>query len=568
MEFGIYEVFKLVGALGFFIYGMKVMSEGIQKVAGAKMRSILGAMTSNRFFGVATGLIITCLVQSSSATTVMVVSFVNAGLLSLSESLGVIMGANVGTTITAWLLSLLGFGKMSLAHYALPIIAIGLPMMFLSNPKFKHTAEILIGFALLFMGLEYLKDAVPDIKNNPGMLAFFKDYADMGYASILLFVGVGTLLTVVVQSSSAAMALTIVMCNNGWIPFDVAASMVLGENIGTTITAYLASLIGNVHAKRAARGHFIFNMFGVVWMILIMPFYIEWIDAYLVNEFGVSPLHDTSDYKSIKYALALFHTTFNVLNLAFLIGFVPVIERLVIRMVPSVNDEDEQHHLEFIVGGITATPEISILKAKQEVVHFGKVTYKMHGFMTELISNTDKKQRKVLIEKTAKYEDITDKMEVEIADYLAKVSQVEMSELSSLRVQGILGIITDLERVGDIYYQMSKGMERMLDKGITLREEQRASMVKMLGLMDNAHRIMMSNLANEDDSTVTVDSAVEAEQAINKCRNELRKMHYKTIESEMYEVENSMIYNDLFSRCEKIGDHIINVTEALIGEKD
>jgi phosphate:Na+ symporter len=274
MEYGFFDFLRLIGALGFFIYGMKIMSEGIQKVAGGKMKAILGAMTSNRFFGVLTGFVVTCFVQSSSATTVMVVSFVNAGLLTLTESVGVIMGANIGTTITAWLISILGF-KIKMAAIALPIIAVGFPMMFMRNPKFKHLAEVLIGFALLFMGLDELKHSVPDLKNNPELLAFFSDYTDMGFISTVLFVGVGTFLTIIVQSSSAAMALTLVMCHNGWIPFEIAAAMVLGENIGTTVTAYLASMVGNVHAKRAARAHFIFNIFGVIWMIILLPYFMD-----------------------------------------------------------------------------------------------------------------------------------------------------------------------------------------------------------------------------------------------------------------------------------------------------
>ncbi|HIE73449.1 MAG TPA: Na/Pi cotransporter family protein, partial [Flavobacteriales bacterium] len=282
MEFGIIELLTLIGALGFFIYGMKVMSDGIQKVAGSKMRSILSKMTSNRFLGITTGFILTALLQSSSATTVMIVSFVNAGLLSLVESIGVIMGANIGTTITAWLISLLGF-KVKISSIALPIIAIGFPMMFSSKSNIKAWAEVLIGFALLFMGLDALKESVPNLKENAEFLSFLSSYADMGTISLLIFIGVGTILTLVVQSSSAAMALTLVMCYEGYIPFELAAAMVLGENIGTTITANLAALVGNVHAKRAARAHFIFNIFGVIWMIFAFQFFINSIDSYMIS---------------------------------------------------------------------------------------------------------------------------------------------------------------------------------------------------------------------------------------------------------------------------------------------
>ena len=290
MEFGFLGFLNLMGSLGFFIYGMKVMSEGIQKVAGTKMRQILRSMTSNRFKGVLTGFALTALVQSSSATTVLVVSFVNAGLLALVESIGVIMGANIGTTITAWLISIIGF-KVKIANYALPIIAIGFPLLFMSKSKTKSWAEVLIGFALLFIGLSYLKESVPDLKANPEILEFLAQYTDLGFLSTLLFVGIGTILTVTVQSSSAAMALTLVMANNGWIPFDLAAAMVLGENIGTTITANLAALVANIHAKRAAAAHFIFNIFGVIWVILLMPFMLDFIDSYMTSNYGASPLY-------------------------------------------------------------------------------------------------------------------------------------------------------------------------------------------------------------------------------------------------------------------------------------
>ena len=311
MKFGIIEFLTLIGALGFFIYGMKVMSDGIQKVAGSKMRSILSKMTSTRFLGITTGFILTALLQSSSATTVMIVSFVNAGLLSLVESIGVIMGANIGTTITAWLISLLGF-KVKISSIALPIIAIGFPMMFSSKSNIKAWAEVLIGFALLFMGLDALKGSVPNLKENTEFLAFLSNYANMGILSTIIFIGVGTILTLVVQSSSAAMALTLVMCYEGYIPFELAAAMVLGENIGTTITANLAALVGNVHAKRAARAHFIFNIFGVIWMIFALQFFIRIIDSYMMSNMDLSPLNSVGESIAVPIGLSIFHTTFNI----------------------------------------------------------------------------------------------------------------------------------------------------------------------------------------------------------------------------------------------------------------
>ncbi len=390
MKFGFFEVLQLFGALGFFIYGMKVMSEGIQKVAGTKMRQVLSAMTSNRLKGVFTGFALTSLIQSSSATTVLVVSFVNAGLLSLVESIGVIMGANIGTTVTAWLISIIGF-KVKIATYAMPIIALGFPMLFFSRSKVKSWGEVLIGFALLFLGLTYLKDSVPDLKSNPEILSFLSGYTDLGFLSLLIFVGIGTLITVIVQSSSAAMALTLVMANNGWIPFELAAAMVLGENIGTTITANLAAIIGNVHAKRAAAAHFMFNIFGVLWIMLLMPIFLNAIDSYMMLTGGSSPYNNAED---IPIGLSIFHSSFNIINTLILVNFVNIIAKAVTKMVSSKGD-DEEFHLEYIGTGMMDTAELSLEEAAKETSKFGEITSRMSGFLRDLLeAKKTKKQNK------------------------------------------------------------------------------------------------------------------------------------------------------------------------------
>jgi len=337
MSYSFFDVLTLIGALGFFIYGMKVMSEGIQKVAGSKMRKVLGMMTSNRFKGIFTGFLITGLIQSSSATTVMVVSFVNAGLLSLIQSIGVIMGANIGTTITAWLISIIGF-KVSISTFALPLIGFGLPLLFARGSKLKSWGEILIGFAILFIGLNELKESVPDLGSNPEILQFLSGFTNMGVLSVFLFIGIGTLVTISVQSSSAAMALTLVMANNGWIPFEMAAAMVLGENIGTTITANLAALIANVHAKRAARAHLIFNISGVVWMVIMFRPFLSMINHYMIEFQGVSPM-DPGQPESIPIALSIFHTSFNIINTLILVWFVKPIANIAIKLVKSTGED-------------------------------------------------------------------------------------------------------------------------------------------------------------------------------------------------------------------------------------
>jgi len=561
MEFGIIELLTLIGALGFFIYGMKVMSDGIQKVAGSKMRSILSKMTSNRFLGITTGFILTALLQSSSATTVMIVSFVNAGLLSLVESIGVIMGANIGTTITAWLISLLGF-KVKISSIALPIIAIGFPMMFSSKSNIKSWAEVLIGFALLFMGLDALKESVPNLKENAEFLSFLSSYANMGIISTLIFIGVGTILTLVVQSSSAAMALTLVMCYEGYIPFELAAAMVLGENIGTTITANLAALVGNVHAKRAARAHFIFNIFGVIWMIFAFQFFINSIDSYMISNMDLSPVSSVGESVAVPIGLSIFHTTFNILNVLLLVWFVPLISRTVIRMQPSKGDADEEFHLEHIGVGLMQTAELSVLEANKEVEKFGKVTARLFDMIPQLLQETDSKKFTKLLVRIRKYEDITDRMEVEIADYLAKAAQGEMSDAASRKVRGMLSIINDMERIGDICYQLSISFERKNEKKAYFIPELRTRLEEMITEVQNAIGIMNKNLCS-DYSQISITDANEAELAINKMRNELRKEYLKKIETGEFKIQTGLIYNNLIHSLEKVGDHVYNISEAI-----
>ncbi|MDH5474430.1 MAG: Na/Pi cotransporter family protein [Cyclobacteriaceae bacterium] len=562
MKFGIFEGLQLIGALGFFIYGMKVMSEGIQKVAGSKMRQILSAMTSNRIKGVITGFTLTGLVQSSSATTVMVVSFVNAGLLSLTESIGVIMGANIGTTITAWLISIVGF-KVKIASIALPIIALGFPLLFVSKSKVKAWGEVLIGFALLFIGLNELKGSVPDLKSNPEILEFLASYTDMGMISLLLFIGIGTLLTITVQSSSAAMALTLVMANQGWIPFELAAAMVLGENIGTTITANLAAMIGNIHAKRAARAHFIFNIFGVVWMILVFGLFITGIDNYMQSTRGVSPL-DPEQYASIPIALSFFHTSFNIINTLLLVGFVNFIAKIVIKMVPSKGD-DEEYHLEHIGLNMIKTPDISILEARKEIAKFGMLTSKMSGIVRELIEKKKIGKINKLVERVKNYEEITDRIEVEIATFLSKVSEGNISEESSFKIRGLLSINNDMERIGDIFYQLSLAISRKQEDKLWFTDGQMAGLYEMFTLVDEALAIMNKNLES-DYSKVTIDESLAKEREINAKRNDLRRKHLGKIEKGEYDIKSGLIYSDIFNLLERVGDHVINVTEGIVGE--
>ncbi|GAB4232028.1 MAG: Na/Pi cotransporter family protein [Ekhidna sp.] len=561
MQYGFFEILSLLGALGFFIYGMKVMSEGIQKVAGSKMRSILSSMTSNRVKGVFTGFLITGLVQSSSATTVLVVSFVNAGLLSLVESIGVIMGANIGTTITAWLISIVGF-KVKISAYALPIIAFGFPLMFFNRDKLKFWGEVLVGFALLFMGLSLLKDAVPDLKSNPEILAFLSQYTDLGYLSIIIFVLIGTIVTVVVQSSSAAMALTLVMANNGWVPFELAAAMVLGENIGTTITANLAAIVGNVHAKRAALSHLIFNITGVVWILILFFPVLRLVDFYIISSGGTSPFVSAT---AIPIGLSVFHSAFNIANTFFLIWFVNSIAKIVTKLI-SAKGGDE-FHLEYINTGLMNTAELSIEEARKETVRMGEIINKMATHFRELLLAENPKKQKKLLKKIRAFEEQTDRMDLEISEYLVKASsQGNLSRQSTIKVTMLLSATNDLERIGDLFFQMSQDVDRSLKNEKHFRGKQVKNLVKMLNLLDEAIAVMLENLSAIKQDVEGLEKAVKIEQEINNLRDLLRVDQAKDIEKEKYDPKRDGIYKDLFHLCEKLGDHIVNVSEAMTGE--
>jgi phosphate:Na+ symporter len=560
-SWGIMKLLILIGALGLFIYGMKLMSEGLQQAAGSKLRKMLSSITSNRVSGVLTGFGITSIVQSSSVTTVMTVSLVNAGLLTLVQSAGVMMGANIGTTITAWLINFFGF-KVSLSAYAYVIIAIGAPLLFFTKSKIKAWASAIIGFALLFMGLGALKGAVPGLGADSEVVQFFVNYKDAGYLGILMFVGLGTLATIVIQSSSAAMALTMTLVAGGIIPFEVAAAMILGENIGTTITAELASLIGNVHAKRSARIHSMFNLIGVTWAVLLFPFLLDGIKNFMEWKGWGNPF---VDYKEASNTgLAIFHTTFNALNVFILIWFVPQLVKLAERTVKSRGEEDEQYRLEYIEGAVGLSPEFSILEAKKELVKFGTLTKKMSGYLQDLIIEKDAKAKDKLVKKIAKYEDISDKIEVEVTQYLIGMSQAEHSPELSARMMGMLSIANDLERVSDIIYQMSKNLERKNDEKIWFSEKHRENIASMFVLVDEAFEIMIENVG-ADYGFANLEKAVNKEKEINQFRNQLRKEYLKKIDV-AENIQSELIYHDMFSSAEKLGDHIINVSEAVEGD--
>jgi len=570
MEFGLWEILQIIGSLCFFIYGMKLMSDGIQRAAGSQLRNILRSMTKNRFLGVFTGFLITALVQSSSATTVMTVSFVNAGLLSLVESAGVMMGANIGTTVTGWIIALLGF-KVKLSAYSIPLLAIAVPLYFSSKGKRKYWGEFLIGFAILFLGLSYLKNSVPDIAGS-NALEWIKSFSNAGILSRIFFVFVGALVTVIVQSSSAAMAITLTLVYAGWLPLDVAAAMVLGENIGTTITAELASVVGNTNAKRSARIHSMFNIIGVTWMVFLLPWAMDLITTIVENFTHIFESNAKIKTKDLAeadimntYKLAAFHTLFNITNVLLLLPFVPWLVKGAIWSVKGNAEDEDDFSLKFI-GTASKTPELAILELQKEAGHFGEVTSRMSVYTRNLINTVEPKIQKKMLKKIKKYEKITDRMEEEMTEYVTKIGNREVTLNTSQSLRSVINICNDLERIGDVYFQISKTIELKNEEKSYFTPKQRENLNTMSDLVDNAFNVMVENLNNPNYANVTKDEAKQMEKQINAFRNELRDEHLNNLGKEDYNVKSAMIYNNIFHAMERVGDHIINVTEAVIGE--
>ena len=558
MEYSIYDLLKLFGSLALFLYGMKIMSEGLQKLAGDKMRRILTAMTTNRVTGVLTGMLITALIQSSSATTVMVVSFVNAGLLTLAQSIGVIMGANIGTTVTAWIISALGF-KVDIAAFALPLLTVGVVMLFMQKSKYKSMGEFIMGFCFLFMGLSYLKANAPDLQNNPEMLAFVQDYANMGFMSILLFVLIGTVLTMIVQASAATMAITLIMCANGWISFELGAALVLGENIGTTITANLAAITGNTQSRRAALAHLVFNVFGVIWVLCLFTPFTSAVTWIVENWMGIT---DNGDGSFVSFQLSAFHTCFNVCNVLLLIWLVKFIEKTVCKILPT-KESDEDSRLRFITGGLLSTAELSILEAQKEISLYAQRTHKMYGFVQELLNTKKGDEFNKLFSRIEKYESISDNMEVEIAHYLNQVSEGRLSAESKVQIQNMLREVTEIESVGDSCYNLARTLSRKrqnLQEDFT--EKQYEHIQNMMNLADEAMEQMLKVVDKSTSQHVDVNKSYNIENEINNYRNQLKNQNIIDVNNKLYDYQIGVYYMDIIAECEKLGDYIVNVIEA------
>ena len=555
MEYSFYDFLKLIGSLGLFLYGMKIMSEGLQKVAGDRLRSILTAMTTNRVTGVLTGVLITALIQSSSATTVMVVSFVNAGLLTLAESISVIMGANIGTTVTAWIISIFGF-KVDMAAFALPLLAIALPLIFSGKSNRKSIGEFIFGFSFLFMGLSYLKANAPGLNANPEMLAFVQNYTDMGFFSILLFLFIGTILTMIVQASAATMAITLIMCANGWISLELGAALVLGENIGTTITANLAALTANTQAKRAALAHFVFNVFGVIWVLIIFhPFmhFVNWV---------VDTFFQSSDPEvAISYKLSAFHSIFNICNVCILIWGVKLIERTVCALIHP-KEEDEEPRLRFITGGMLSTAELSILQARKEIHLFAERTHRMFGMVQDLLHTEKDDDFNKLFSRIEKYENISDNMELEIANYLNQVSEGRLSSESKLQIRAMLREVTEIESIGDSCYNLARTINRKRQTNQDFTEKQYEHIHFMMKLTNDALAQMIVVVEKPEHQSIDINKSFNIENEINNYRNQLKNQNILDVNNKEYDYQMGVYYMDIIAECEKLGDYVVNVVEA------
>ena len=569
---GILQIFTLLGALGMFLYGMNLMSSGLQKVAGDKLRGLLSAMTSNPFKAVLTGLGITTVIQSSSATTVMVVSFVNAGLLALSQAIGVIMGANIGTTVTAWLVSWLGF-KADISILAVPLMLFGFLFSNSKKSQRRNIGELIVGFSLLFLGLSFMKESVPDLGETPQILDFVKAWSNHGFGSVLLFLAFGTVLTLILQSSSATMAITLIMLSMGWIPFDMACAMVLGENIGTTITANIAASIGNTQAKRAAMSHTIFNLIGVTWALIFFKPFLSLVGMTIelmglpnpsAQDFAVVASVPNSSTAAL-YGLSMLHTLFNTINTFLLIWFIKLIEKAVIWIIKTpANQENEVFRLKYISAGPIATPELATEQAFDEIIHFAQISKNGLGYAKSALSESDVDKFEELRNKLIKYEEISDRIEFEIATFLNAVSSEEISKATSMKIKAMYKIIGELESLGDSGEAISRILSRRNIHKKSFDEATIKNLNNMCEAVENAYAVMIENLTAAHNGTLAdISNAYNAEERINNMRNYLRDSEIDDIENNGKNYHTSVYYIDIVSEFEKMGDFMINVSQVL-----
>ena len=551
---------RLLGSLALLIYGMKTMSDSLQKMAGPSLRHILGRMTSNRLSGILTGTMVTCAVQSSSATTVMTVSFVSAGLLSLAQAISVIMGANIGTTLTAWIMSL-GY-NVDLSIVVFSSFLIG--MILIYKKHHRVAGEFIFGLAFLFWSLVMLSSVGKDmdLAHNANVVSFFASFDTGNYITILAFLGAGTIITCVVQSSAAVMAITILLCSTGVLPIYMGIALVMGENIGTTATANLAALGAGVEARRAALAHLLFNVFGVVWVLLVFYPFVD-IVCSIVN-YNPSIGGQTA---ILPIVLAMFHTCFNVLNTALLIGFIPQIERIVCKLLPEQNEKfKKQSNLHFINNGVMQTPEIAVLQAQEEVIHFAERMQRMFGLIRVLVDEKNRKDFKQQYERIEKYENIADNMEIEIAEYLEHVSKEHLSDDTKNKIRIMRRQIGELESVGDACFKTSLTIQRLRESREDFTPQQYTRLHEMFRLVNEALTQMMIVVSGRRND-ITLDFSLEIEHDINTLRDEIRAEIIHDVNAHLYSYSIGTFFGDIIANCEKLGDYVMNIVEARLGKR-
>ncbi|MEX1193030.1 MAG: Na/Pi cotransporter family protein [Brumimicrobium sp.] len=557
-----YNFIMVLGALILFVYSLKTLSDGLQQAFGNQFRNLMGATRKSRVKGIFAGLGISASLQSSSITTVMVISYVNSGLMTMAQSASVIMGANIGTTITAWIIFLFGF-YFEIGTSSIILVALASPFLFLNTGKLKSIGPILIGLALILISVAFLKEEIAGLNYLFENSVLLNEYTTFSYLTILFFALIGALFTIIVQSSAATIALIMTLVAANVIPLELAIAMVIGSNVGTTITGELASYRASIEAKRAARLHALFNIIGAIWMIIFFPL----IFPVFQNILALFNVDATGNIVIMSIlGVALFHTLFNAVNTVLLVWLIPQLIKITEKSIESKKTKENGLQLNFIGKGVMSSADMSLLEVKQEIARFGEITSKMSTYTHQLLYEKNKKQTKYLHEKISKYEDITDRVELEVANYLTKISENKQSEASAIRIRSMNSIVNDLESVGDAFFRMSKMIKRKEEEKIWFTPEQRNSLTKMFELVDEAFTVMVSNL-NEEYEEVDINNALEAEDKINKKRDQLRKEYIDSITSKSEgNLRGGMIYNDMFESIEKVGDHIINVSNAIVGK--
>lgn len=558
----IFTIFKLLGCLALLMFGMKTMSEGLQKLTGGHLRKVLGTMTRNRVTGLLSGTVITATVQSSTATTLLTVSFVNAGLLTLTQAISVIMGANIGTTATAWLMSIFGF-QFDMTKVVYPFFAIGIVLSFMKSGSAKSMGEFIFGFAFMFLGLITLRDnaIAMDLSKNESVINFFTYCGNWGFGTTLLFLLVGSILTTCVQSSAAIMAITLILCSSGVLPIYQGIALVMGENIGTTITSNIAAISATTQARRAALAHLIFNLFGVIWVLIVFHPFIDMVCSLVGFDPNFEPKTDAEiEEASIKvtYALSGFHTAFNLCNVLILIWFIKPMERVICHIIKG-KEEDDDIRLRFISAGMLSTAELSLLEARKEINLFATRARKMFGFVPKLMTLTDEGEFSKLYSRIEKYEGISDNMEIEIANYLNKVSEGRLSPESKATIRSMLREISEIESICDSCFNISRVINHKFNSKESFTDEQITHINHMFELSDTSLEQMIKVL---EDQNIDINQTLNIENEINNYRNQLKKNNIFDINDHKYDYKMGVHYMDIINDCEKLGDYVVNVVEA------